>query len=145
MWLTLICILSIAFVSAEERHSIGLATGMVYLSDDKKFDPGLQLEYSYTFMQGRSPFSAGSAVEVIFGEERHIGLGLQLGYTPLRGWDIGVGPGIMFEGDTHYFCLHIATSYGFDMGSFSIGPAIELAHTGRHYHFLTGLHLEFDF
>lgn len=143
--LTLIYIHTVILVSAGERHSIGLASGMVYLSDDKKFDPGLQLEYSYSFMLGRAPFSAGSAVEVIFGEERHIGLGLQLGYSPIKGLDIGAGPGVMFEGDNHYFCLHIASSYGFDLGTFSIGPAIELAHTGKHYHFLTGLHIEFYF
>lgn len=145
LWLTLICIHTVTFVGAGERHSIGLASGMVYLSDDKKFDPGLQLEYSYSFMQGKSPFSVGSAVEVIFGEERHIGLGLQMGYSPIKGWDVGVGPGVMFEGDTHYFCINIATSYGFDLGKISIGPAVELAHTGMHYHFLTGLFIELDF
>lgn len=131
--------------SGSEKHGIGMGFGMVYLSDDNKFDPGLHLGYSYGFQKGKSPLSAGGAMEVIFGDERHIGMSLQLGYTPAEGWDVGAGPGVMLEGDTHYFCIHVASSFGFDLGKFSIGPALELAHTGKHYHVLTGIHIETGF
>ncbi len=147
----LICLLVILFFGhycysqPEHRHSIAFAAGAVYLSDDKVVDPGVHLEYAYHFMLGKILLNSGSSIEMIFGEERHIGLALYMGYSPLKGWDVGLGPGVMFEGDTHYYCINISTSYGFDMGSFSLGPAMELAHTGKHFHFLMGLHIELDF
>jgi hypothetical protein len=134
-----------SFPQDNPRHSIGIGAGAVYLSEEEHFDPGLQLEYAYGFLWGNTPLNAGASVEMIFGEHRHIGLAFLLGYSSARGWDVGLGPGVMFEGDRHYFCINLATSYGFDLGRFAAGPAMELAHTGRHYHLLLGIQIDFDF
>ena len=127
------------------RHSLGLGAGAVYLSDDKIFSPGLQLEYAYHFLWGTTPLHASACTELIFGEERHIGLALGLGFTPMGNLDLGIGPGVMFEGEEHYFCLHLSASWGFVLRGFSMGPIVELAHTGRHFHMLAGLIFEIDF
>jgi hypothetical protein len=129
----------------DHRHSLGLGVGAVYLSDDKAVSPGLQLEYAYHFVWGTTPLHASACTELIFGDERHIGLALGLGFTPIGNLDLGMGPGVMFEGEKQLLCLHLSGSWGFNLRGISMGPAVELAHTGKHFHMLAGLIFEIDF
>ena len=135
----------LSMAQTNNKHSLGLGAGAVYLSDDKTISPGLQLEYAYHFVWGITPLHATVCTEFIFGDERHIGLAIGLGFTPIGNLDLGLGPGVMFEGEKHYFCLHLSTSYAFDFKGFSMGPLAELAHTGKHFHMLAGIIFEFEF
>jgi hypothetical protein len=134
-----------AQTEASRRHGLGLTIGPVYLSDDDMLAPAVQLEYDYSFLMGGREWFAGAASEVIFMNQRHIGLAVFLGYSPFGGLGLNLGPGVMFEGDKHYFSANLGMAYEFDLNRLSIGPALELAHTGRHYHLLLGLVLGISF
>lgn len=134
-----------AQAQSSPSNSVGVSAGAVYLSDDHTIDPGFQIEYARHLNLGHTPIHVGGSVEIILGEEQHIGLALSLGFSPLDKWEIGIGPGIMFEGDEHFYCVHVATFYAFQWGKYALGPVWELAHTGKHYHILLGIQFEFDF
>ncbi|MFW5687436.1 MAG: hypothetical protein ACOCXV_00770 [Bacteroidota bacterium] len=136
---------AVSYGQENSRNSLCIGAGAVYLSQEQSFDPGLHLGYGYEFHIGKTPLSAGASAELIFGDHSHMGFALNLGYSPVAGWDLGIGSGVMFEDHKHFFSVNLATSYGFDFRRFSAGPALELAHTGTHYHLLMGLHIDLDF
>lgn len=143
-FLALALVSTILLAQSSNRHGLGVSGGWVYLSDDKTTAPGLQLEYEYRFMAADRSLHLASCVEYIFAEEQHIGLGLGIGFSIYRHWEIEVGPGVMFEGDDHFYCIHLATSYEWDLGAISMGPIVEIAHTGSHYHLLAGVKLGYN-
>ena len=130
---------------AGHRHGLGLTVGPVYLSDDDMFAPAVQLEYDYTFLMSGREWFAGAASEIIFMNQRHIGLAVFIGFAPVGGLALNLGPGVMFEGEKHYFSANLGAVYEFELKRFTIGPALEMAHTGHHYHLLLGLNLGLSF
>ena len=125
-------------------HHLGIAVGGVYLSDDQEFAPGIALDYGYDFTLGGRELFAHAAIEYIIMEKRHIGFNLGLGFSPFGGWSLSAGPGMMREGDISYFCINLGSSYEWEIGRMSFGPKVELAHTGKHFHLMSGFGVGFS-
>lgn len=138
---------AISFQSfAENKHSLCIAGSGVYLSESKKFVPGLQLEYEYDFLLYGIELSAIACLEYLLIKEQHFGLGAGLGFSPVKNTEISIGPAIMFEKQQTHYAAFLATSYSFPINEkLSMGPMIELCHTFKEYHLLLGLHISYEF
>ena len=127
-------------------YEFGVANSFVYFPREKEIAYGLH----FHLVRGikSSNFGFGIAYERVFDEHKHNSIGVVGSYSPIKSLHINVVPGIAFEDSDPSvvkFAFHIETSYGFNLGSFHIGPILEYAFDPEDYHISLGLHIGFGF
>ncbi|MFV0592841.1 MAG: hypothetical protein ACK5M7_15775 [Draconibacterium sp.] len=123
-------------------HEIGFSVAPVYFFKAEELSPAIHLHYVYNFPETK--FGLGLGYEHIFDDHRHNFVGLELEYRPLHPLTVGLSPGITFEGEhpeEKDFALHFETVYEFELGSFHIGPLLELAYHREDIHLSFGVHI----
>jgi len=123
----------------QSNHGIGVASGGVYLADDKIVAPGILLQYDYNLPLKTEGFSLEAAIENVFTDERHFAFGIGLGYNLYKNFDISLGPGIVFHGNDLLYMIHSGISYDVISGKYSLGPMFEYSYIGKYSHYMLGL------
>lgn len=139
---TIITILLFTFINlihAQSNHSIGMASGGVYLADDKIVAPGILLQYDYSLPIKTEGFSLEAAIENVFTDERHFAFGIGLGYNFYKNFDLSLGPGIVFHGNDLLYMIHSGISYDVISGKYSLGPMFEYSYIGKYSHYMLGI------
>jgi len=141
-------LLTMSLLQAQDihhKHSIGLGAGPAYLSEKQTFFPAVHIEYEYCFEVKQRELHAGISLEKIFTKGKHYAFGIGLGTSLWKGLEFSIGPGIVLEDDGLSPFGHISLGYKFEFGHMSIGPCIEYAGNGHHFHFFSGISMGIGF
>ncbi len=133
---------------AENPHGMGISIGGVYLSDDEKIAPGLQLEYEYHFSIGQTAYFYWFAAENVFTHERHISFATGFGFDIFENFSLNIGPGLVMHGEKLMFSAVLGLERPYCLGRFSLGPVMEIAYIGNrgdHSHYMLGLNIGYSF
>ncbi len=100
------------------------------------------LHYVYNFPDTKAGIGIG--YERIFDEHKHNFIGVEFNYRPIHELTFNISPGISFESKEKAekeFAVHFETVYEFEVGTFHIGPLLELAYHPENFHCSIGIHL----
>lgn len=123
-------------------HEIGVSVAPVYFTKAGELSMATHLHYTYNFPQ--TGFGLGIGYERIFDDHKHNFVGVELSYRIVHPLSLSLSPGVAFEGDhpdEKEFALHFETVYEFEVGTFHIGPVLELAYHPEDFHVSLGVHV----
>jgi len=127
------------------KNEIGIAISPAYFVNEKVTTFAIHIHY--TRMIPKTKFGIGASFERIVLDPKHSTFGLILAYYPVEKLSFTISPGMTFEDSNlgALFALHMETSYEFEIGDFSIGPALEFAYDPNDYHLSLGIHIGYGF
>ena len=121
-----------------------MGVSAAYEIDHHEWAPMLHTHY-FRGLSPHSRWALGGGVEFIFGDEKHVEIGLGAKYTPIDRLEISIMPGIVFTHGVD-FSLHGEITYEvFHLCNFHFGPMVGYAWTNHHSHCSAGVHVAYGF
>lgn len=132
----------------EHRNEISVATGVVPLPAENETTVGFHFHYIRGLGESNR-FGMGLGYETIVDEHKHNTFSIVIQYRIVAGLSVAYAPGIMIreEGDETLYQLahHFEAAYEFEIGSFHIGPMVEVGIEEIGEHYMVGVHFGIDF